>query len=255
MNHKILTTTLLVSATLSLSAQAATIYTANRASLDAIVGERDVDSPALGYYDGAVGVTNTTVGMTGSNNARYGSDLVYRYTLPTLNPGETIESFSFIFNITAFRNHINDATGFGLDLYLLDTADPTSSGTSLFLRSATDPGSNALVGAMDPLDNEGNSGTISGLDIDVSYTINSGSALALLQSFYGGDHIPDQTEASFRFNLDRAYTGGIRNQSLNRYTINNDVNTSSFELTAVPEPSAALLGSLGLLALLRRRRS
>jgi MYXO-CTERM domain-containing protein len=32
-------------------------------------------------------------------------------------------------------------------------------------------------------------------------------------------------------------------------------NVSAFQLTAVPEPTAALLGTLGMLALLRRRRA
>ena len=38
----------------------------------------------------------------------------------------------------------------------------------------------------------------------------------------------------------------------------NDVNDASvinFQLTSVPEPSAALIGGLGMLALLRRRRA
>jgi hypothetical protein len=42
--------------------------------------------------------------------------------------------------------------------------------------------------------------------------------------------------------------GGINLNSVNQVSIDN------FILTAVPEPSAALLGGIGLLALLRRRR-
>jgi hypothetical protein len=42
--------------------------------------------------------------------------------------------------------------------------------------------------------------------------------------------------------------GGVNLNSANQVSIDN------FSLTAVPEPSAALLGALGLLALLRRRR-
>lgn len=245
--------------------QAATIFDATRVSIDAIVGQGDTQQtsnpPALGYYIGATGVSDTTVGVTGGNPNRYGMDLVYRYTLPTLNVGEVVESFSLSFTITSFRNHsnsdpnLNNRTSFGLDVYLLDTDDPTTTGSSLFLRATTDPGTNALVGAMAPLPDEGSDANFT-LDppLVVTYNISSGPALALLQSFYNG-HIPLQDEASLRFNLDTLYEGAMNSRSLNRYIIDNDVETSGFMITAIPEPTTALLGGLGLLVLLRRRRT
>jgi len=248
--------------TMPASVHAASVLNATRVSIDAIVGERDTSgtAPALGYYIGASGVSNTTVGVTGGNPNRYGQDLVYRYTLPTLAVGQTIQSFTFSFTITQFRNHSNsdpagNDTEFGLDVYLLGTADPTTTGSSLFLRDTTDPNaSNALVGAMDPLPDDGSDANIV-LDpvLVVTYTINSGPALALLQSFYVG-HEPIQDEASFRFNLDTQYEGAITSRSLNRYIIDSTDETSSFSITAIPEPTTALLGGLGMLALLRRRR-
>ena len=245
------------------STQAATLFNATRVSIDAIVGQGDSQAtsnpPATGYYIGAAGANNTTVGVTGGNPNRYGQDLVYRYTLPTLNVGETVESFAFSFTITSFRNHSNsdtdgNATEFGLDVYLLDTDDPTTTGDSLFLRSSSDPGTNALVGAMDSLPDGGSDSNIT-LDppLVVTYTIDSGASLALLQSFYDG-HTPLQDEASFRFNLDTLYEGAMSSRSLNRYIISNDSETSGFSITAIPEPTTALLGGLGMLALLRRRR-
>jgi hypothetical protein len=64
------------------------------------------------------------------------------------------------------------------------------------------------------------------------------------------------------------YQGGIQIGSTFTYTTNPTINwvgfvaegpavgsVSAFQLTAVPEPTAALLGTLGMLALLRRRRA
>ncbi|MFM2198205.1 MAG: hypothetical protein RLZZ505_1637 [Verrucomicrobiota bacterium] len=42
--------------------------------------------------------------------------------------------------------------------------------------------------------------------------------------------------------------------AMNLNPSNEQVKITNFSLTAIPEPSAALLGGLGLLALLRRRR-
>ncbi len=246
------------------SVHAASVLNATRVSIDAIVGETDTtgsDPKSLGYYIGAAGVSNTTVGVTGSNvTGRHGQDLVYRYTLPTLAVGQTIQSFTFSFTITQFRNHSNsdpdgNDTEFGLDVYLLGTADPTTTGDDLYLRDTTDPNTaNALVGAMDPLIPEpSDSDQNQDVNVVVTYTINSGPALALLQSFYVG-HEPIQDEASFRFNLDTEYEGSIRSRGLNRYIIDSEDETSSFSITAIPEPTTALLGCLGMLALLRRRR-
>jgi len=251
-NHtKLLLTTLLASAALPASSHAATVFDATRASLDGIVGQAMVNAPALGYYDGSP-PTSTLVGGTGSTGlgTRYGQDLVYRYTLPTLNPGETIQSFTIGFQITEFRDHNQD--GPELQVYLLDTADPTTTGDSLFYRGTTTDPDHPLVGTHFEDAGGSNGSIVLDPDVDVLFTINSGAALALLQSFYGGDHIPDQAEASFRFNLDKGVAPDAN--GLNRYFVNDDASTSGFEITAVPEPSAALLGGLGLLALLRRHR-
>jgi MYXO-CTERM domain-containing protein len=63
------------------------------------------------------------------------------------------------------------------------------------------------------------------------------------------------------------YQGGAQIGSTFTYTTNPTITrvgfvsdgsggqVSAFQLTAVPEPTAALLGTLGMLALLRRRRA
>lgn len=242
--------TLIACAALPVSAHAATTYPATRTSLDGIVGQTQVNGPTLGYYDGNP-PSSTRIGGTGSSGSstRYGQDIVYRYALPTLNPGEAITSFTLNFQITAFRDHAGNSPE--LDVYLLNTADPTTpADDSLFFRGDNDT-ANALVGSHFE-DAAGNTGSITlDPDVDVTFTVGSGATLALLQSFYGGDHIPDQTEASFRFNLDKG--DALIGPGLNRYFVNDDVTTSGFEITVVPEPSTALLAGLGLLTLLRRR--
>lgn len=234
------------------TSHAATTYQAARASIDSIVGQSGANAPAPGYYPGA-STNSTRVGGTGSSTGgtRVGQDLVYRYTLPTLNPGESIESFQLTFQITAFRDHAGDDPR--LDVYLLDVADPTVSGTSFFYRGVNDPNPTTLFVGGHFEDAGPNTGSIDlAPDVDVLFTVNSGPTLALLQGFYGGDHLPDQAEASFRFNL----TSGdaLVGTGLNRYFINDDVATSGLQINAIPEPSGVLLACLGVLGLLRRRQ-
>jgi hypothetical protein len=64
---------------------------------------------------------------------------------------------------------------------------------------------------------------------DVELTL-TGEALALLQSFYGNDHVPDQSEAFFRFNLnkDPAVSSYIR------YEIDLADSESALAINAVP---------------------
>ncbi len=237
------------------SVHGATVIDASRVAVDQIRGRtQDPAARPLGYFTSS---TNNTVGVTGGSGQRHDNNVVYRYALPTLTVGQTIESFSFTFQITGLRDH--SLSGYELDVYLLDVDDPTTTGTALFFHGANDT-DHALVGSRF-IDAGTDNNTIT-LDpvVNVTFTIGSGSSLALLQSFYGGDHVPAQQWASFRFNLDQLFVNSldvndpIGGVGLNRYVINNDVSTSSFQITAIPEPTTALLGGLGMLALLRRRR-
>lgn len=235
---------------------AASVIDTTREAVHQVRGRtQDADAHPLGFFTSdAGGAINTTVGVNGGSPQRYDHNVIYRYALPTLAVGHTIESFTFNYQITALRDHSNDS--YELDVYLLDVDDPTGTGTDLFFHGASDP-AHAMVGSHF-IDTESNTDSVIGLSVNVSFTISSGPSLALLQSFYGGDHIPDQDWASFRFNLDQLFVnsasdplGGV---ALNRYIINNDVETSGFTITTIPEPTTALLGGLGMLALLRRRR-
>ncbi len=91
----------------------------------------------------------------------------------------------------------------------------------------------------------------------MTFIVDSGPALTLLQTFYDG-HEPTQDWASFRFNLDHLFVDSEANPlgglGINRYYVDPDVETSSFKITAIPEPSTAgLLAVFAGAALLRRR--
>ena len=192
--------------TLVADLRASTVYQAKRVSIDAVVGdERQANAPKEGYHSpaGKDGVQTTLVGVTGpgATSKRHNQVLIYRYALPTLAPGETISSFTFKFEIAGARGQ--SKRKFSLDAYLLYVDDATKTGTGLYYRDDEIDINHAFVGshwveASEPQAN---------FDprVRVSFTIDSGDALALLRSYYGSDHIPDQEEACFRFslNLDR----------------------------------------------------
>jgi hypothetical protein len=234
-----------------------------RFSIDSVVNESQTDGPAVGYYEDIFTTPTPTpdatlVGATGSlsgNGSRYMQDLIHRYTLPELEAGQTLESFTFSFTVTAFRDQ--DQSNQELDVYLLDSADPTTTGTDLYFRGATgtDP-NNELLGSHynDDVGDTRNSITLDPAQT-VTFTINSGSALTLMQSFYGGDHIPDTVVASFRFNMDQPDVG-ITGDALSRYYVDSDLSTSSLALNAIPEPGsfALIAGLIGLCCGASRRR-
>lgn len=89
--------------------------------------------------------------------------------------------------------------------------------------------------------NNGGSYTAWALNLNLAISPNTGSAdLISAQSFAFG--VSGVTNV--RIDIDSAHSGAA-----NEY-----VGLSEVKFTAVPEPAAALLGSLGLLGLLRRRR-
>jgi hypothetical protein len=153
-------------------------------SQDLIVGRSDSGAPlSNGYYTDPS--QSVGAGVTGGTGARYNRNTVIGFLLPTLNPGETIDTASF--RITISSN--NDAGGAKpVALYGLSTANPNNSGTLLFATD-TEPGKlanagNALISAT-----FSSTGSTSGTpQADVS---------EFIRSFYT-EHVPHQAEVFFR---------------------------------------------------------
>ncbi|WP_338690115.1 hypothetical protein [Haloferula helveola] len=168
------------------------------ASTDSIVGEGQAAAPSADYYpdDGS-----TTVGTSGSTltDTRVDRNVVLGFTLPTLPVGESIESVDLLFEITGARDQTGAANLPDLRVDLLDTADPDATGASFFHHGPSDP-TQAHVGATAVTISGTSQNSFADDAEDRTFEI-TGAALTLLQGFYGGDHIPDQPEAFFRFSL------------------------------------------------------
>lgn len=194
-----------------------------RITVDHILGRsQDEAANPTGYFSQS---SNSTVGATGPGGQRTDSNVVYRYALPMLNAGETISAFSITFRINALRDQSD--TDEELHVYLLDSADPTTTGTDLFYHGSGDPAHAFVARHFEPSGTNTDSITLNP-PADVTFTIDSGAALALLQSFYNG-HQPNRAEAAFRFNLSQL-TSNLAGASLNRYILDNDPVVSSFDL-------------------------
>ncbi len=208
-----------------------TLTLATLISVDAILGRRQENADPLGYY---VDDNGSTVGVTGSDpeKTRRDFNIVYRYELPTLPAGEIPSAFTFSFQITSLRDHSGD--DYALDVYLLDTEDPTITEDELFYHGPNDP-NHAFVGSRfipAPNNNNFNLPTPD----DVTFTIDSGPALDLLQSYYTGN-VPNQPVAAFRFNLNQLYpVENLTSFAINRYMLNNAVATTGFEIQSIPGP-------------------
>jgi hypothetical protein len=97
-------------------------------SQDLIVGRSDSGAPlSNGYYSDPS--QSIGAGITGGTGTRYNRNTVIGFLLPTLSPGQTIDTASF--RITISSN--NDAGGAKpIALYGLSTANPNNSGAMLF---------------------------------------------------------------------------------------------------------------------------
>jgi hypothetical protein len=209
-----------------------TVTQATLESVDAIVGRRQENAPAAGYY---IGNSGTAVGCTGSDadKTREDRNVVYRYALPTLPAGETPTGFAFSFQITGLRDH--DNKDYQLHAYLLDVDDPTITGADLFYHGPNDA-SHAFVGSHFEFSGTNTNSITLPSPVDVTFTIDSGPALALLQSYYSGN-VPNRAVAAFRFNLGQLFpTDALTGNALNRYILNHAVAANGFQIQSIPGP-------------------
>ncbi len=212
---------------LSASVNGATVL-ATLNSQDRIIGVRQSGGAALGYYPDT---TPPQVGVSGGTGTRVNQNAVIGFTLPTLNSGESLSAASFAITVGAINTNTNYAVG----LFGLETVNPDSSGTDFFSQSG-----DGVSGVSTLITSTFTSTTAA------AGSIPSSDVTTFLQSFYIGN-VPIQSEVFFRLNQTTAL--GVTNTR--RMTFTTD--SATLTLTSIPEPGAALLGSLGMLILLRRR--
>jgi len=204
-----------------------TITVAPLETIDTILGRRQDGADPLGYY--VNGSNNNNVGALGASGDRRDLNIVYRYELPELPVGHELSAFTFTFQISGLRDHSGD--DYRLDVYLLDTEDATVTGDDFFYHGPNDPEHAYLGGYL--FDTGGNNDSISlNPPLEISFTIDSGAALELLESFYDGN-TPIQDVAAFRFNLNHM-SSGLGGSNLNRYLLNNDVAATAFKIESLP---------------------
>ena len=103
-----------------------------------------------------------------------------------------------------------------------------------------------------------NNGTFNNTDVannSVESFELTGAALTLFKSFYTGN-TPNQADVFFRISVDGGWAYPAQSQDRYQFAqAAGDLNpVRSLTINTVPEPSAALLGLIGTLGLLRRRR-
>ncbi len=205
-------------------------------SVDQIVGLAQVNAPAPGYYPGA---GDNLVGANGSTNddTRKVVNLVLGYALPTLPEGTIVDSATFQFEITANRDY--SGTDPSVQVHVLDVVNPNTSGTDYFHSGSSDSNADtAFVGSTQILVSETSQVDHEDDVQDQSYTLTD-DALTLLQSYYGGDHIPERGEIFFRFSL----TATANLNKLDRYLIDLDPSESSFDVTPTSPPVGTPFGT------------
>ena len=200
-------------------------------SRDYIRGERESGAGALGYFPDSIG---SNVGTGGSSGSRDDRNVVFGYTLPTLRPGHVVTSATFAFEITAARDSTGAANLPDLDVYILDSTTPDGSGTTFFYHGPGDPATNVVLAYSTSVTISGTSQNNFADDAEDRSAVLTGSALDLIKSFYGGDHIPDRSEIFFRFNMDEdpAVT------SYRRYIPDYALDESFFQVFAGLNPDA-----------------
>jgi hypothetical protein len=218
----------------SASIQAATVF-ATLQSRDRILGPTAGANatPPFQYFTDVIPNQNF-VGSAGSLATSLGtSNFVVGFQLPTLLPGQSITVATFSITKRA-------TTGTAPTVNLSGLATDAPDGTDFYEGPTGNPGDTLIEASFS-------------LPADPTGTLQTADALAFVLSRYSGLTPTGNGEAFFRLNAATEWNGtSIARQNFN---LNSETPADAvLELTIIPEPSAALLGGLGTLLLLRRRR-
>jgi hypothetical protein len=208
-------------------------------SKDSIVGRRQANAPALGYYPGEM---NGTSGVSGSivDSTRHDRNAVFGFRLPVLPAGTTVTNAILNFEITGARDQ--GSLDPSMHVYLLNTSAPESSGTSFFFHGPVDPNAKVLFVGSAYADAGTEQTNYADDQYALSFTL-TGDALELLKSFYGGDNVPEQSEAFFRFNMNIIMPGLTDPYPYERYIIDvaDDESSLFIEHTAPPSRGSVII--------------
>ena len=194
---------------------------AAQTSADAIRG-RSQSRPLI-YLSGS---SSGQVGIGGPGGDRNDFNTILGFTLPTLPAGETLTAAEVNFEITRSRDTGSNPA---LHAYLIDAETAETTGVDFFYHGPADPNPNTeFVGSVNLVESGTGRNDWADDEQDQSLVL-TGGALALLQSYYGGDHIPDRSEAFFRFNLDQLL-GGANINNFERYFIDTAPDEASLSL-------------------------
>lgn len=199
-------------------------------------GTTDVTAGTL-VINGSIGNTSTTIGTSGTLMGRgtIGGTLSVNGTLAPGNSIESLGSGAVTFNSSSTFSYELNTTSVSADLLYSSGALSIANGTTLLL---SDLGLDAQLGygtkftLISYLDSAQN--WTGGLFTYDSQTLNDGAIFTL-----------GANQWLFDYN---DLTGGAN------FAADQSGASRFVTMTAIPEPSAALLGGLGLMALLRRRR-
>jgi hypothetical protein len=192
--------------------------------------------------------------------------------------GYTYGGVNFNGSTTTINNGTQDVVFTGIAQNASGTTDGITVASSGFAFQSTGSGNSNVVSAVGSpqtwatvldrvIGDDNNAATIdlSGLDIGTQYTVQFFSSTPD-GNINSTTRITSGGVQSAQFDLDGAHVGGQTRYIIASFTA--DSGSQSFSITGaeptfgalvigtvIPEPSAALLGGLGLLALLRRRRA
>lgn len=257
----------LASFTIAGSASAATLLFSDNFDSERVGASVFNDSTALTADQSGTAATKTyTTVLGGGWDGAYqrGNGGTWLMYAGTGNFGSTQMQGSLNYDIAAAANTLSSALQISFNM---SVSNPNGDSWSSFTIGNQNPFVNAgTVGFSSLFRDSGATQQFSnGGDIGSSATFTDGQLITFILSDFGGsgsafnsDGETDVVKMYVNGSLTNTFSGLNLNEThqfISFHANNVVANIDNLSITAIPEPSAALLGGLGLLALLRRRRA